>query len=221
MKFQFWKLQSKSIKINNLICIFSLIAILLSCKNQSVKQSDIHVENDIPVFNKWSNQSECFDKLSEYKPSDEYDYLKFNIYKKKSDSTFFYLTCRYDGFAYLYQFDESVDIESFEDYGEFCTDKNYVYYWYLISDGVRLHRLDTADRPTFKSFGKTIYAKDKNHIYSSIHGIIELADLESFQPISINKKFGNIPFAKDKNNYFLWNEIVEDTVELKKYIKVD
>lgn len=178
------------------------------------------MKKEISIANKWINQGECFDNIEEYQPSNEYKFVKPNIYKNIRDSTFHFLTCRDDGLAYLNQLSETIDIESLKDYGEFWKDKNFVYYEYLISDGVQFHRLNIADRVSFESFGKTVYAKDKNHIYDSRHGIIKEADLESFKPIAIDKETESSAYGKDKNNYFFWNEIVQDTIELKKYLKI-
>ena len=116
--------------------ILVLLSIVIGCKNQKEKQVETEGRNDKLISNKWSNQVECFENLKAYNPSDEYKFVKSNIYKKKTDSTYYFLTCRYDGLAYLKQLVQTVDIESLEDYGEFWTDKNYVYYEYLISDGV-------------------------------------------------------------------------------------
>ena len=209
------------IRMKAKLSILTLFIILSGCKNQAEKKSEVDTEKEMSIVNKWVNQGECFENLKNYNPSEEYELVKHNIYKKKSDSSFYFLTCRYDGLAYLNQLSEAIDVESLNDYGEFWTDKNFVYYEYLISDGVQFYRLDTADRATFESFGKTIYAKDKNHIYDSRHGIIKEADLESFRPIAINKETGTSAYGKDKNNYFFWNEIVQDTIELKKHLKIE
>jgi len=203
------------------LSIFAIFIILFGCKNQIEKQSVVDTKKEMSFANKWINQGECFDNIKEYQPTNEYEFVKLNIYKNKSDSTFHFLTCRYDGLAYLNQLSETIDIESLKDYGEFWTDKNFVYYEYLISDGVQFYRLDTADISSFESFGKTVYAKDKNHIYDSRHGIIKEADIESFKPIAINKETGTSSYGKDKNNYFFWNEIVQDTIELKKHLKIE
>jgi len=206
--------------MNRTVLIFSLFIFLFSCKKQTEKNSNVISVNKKIVKNKWINQEDCFANLKEYKPTNGFEHTKLNIYRKKSDSSYYFLTCRYDGVAYLNKLSETVDIESLEDKGQFWIDKNHVYYEYLMSDGIILKLLNSADRKTFKIFGKTNYAKDKNHIFSSRHGIIKNADLETFQPISINKKTGRSSYAKDKNNYFFWNEIVTDTIELKKFLKL-
>ena len=198
-----------------------MFIILFGCKNQVKKQSVADTKKELSIANKWTNQGECFDNFSEYQPAKGFEFVKLNIYKKKSDSTFHFLTCRYDGLAYLNQLNETIDIESLKDYGGFWTDDNYVYYEYPMSDGIQFYRLAPADRATFKSFGKTIYAKDKNHIYDSRHGIIKEADLESFKPIAINKETGISVYGKDKSNYFFWNKIVQDTIDLKKHLKIE
>lgn len=171
--------------------------------------------------NKWTDQIECFGNLNDYQQNEDFELIKLNIYLRKTDSTFHLLTCDFDGQAYHRQLDKTVDVVSLDDHGEFWTDRNYIYYEYLTSDGIQLHRLDTADRATFKTFGKTIYARDKDHIYDSRHGIVNMADLDSFRPIVIDKESGASVYAKDKYNYFFWDEIVEDTVELKKYLNIE
>ncbi len=47
------------------------------------------------------------------------------------------------------------------------------------------------------------YAKDKKYIYDARNGIITEADVKTF--IALRDE----PFAKDKNNYYQWNEIIE------------
>lgn len=168
-----------------------------------------------------SNLGECFEALEEYNVSNEYEFVKLNIYKKKNDSTFYFPTCDYNGSVYLTQLSQSIDVASLEDLGEFWTDKHAVFYEYQTSDGVKLYRLESADRKTFRSFGKSVYARDKDHIFDSRHGIIKDADLESFQPIAVDKETGISVYGKDKYSYFFWDEKVKDTVEFKKLLKID
>ncbi len=168
----------------------------------------------------WGNQWECFEHLDEYQAQSGYKWVKLNIYKHIADNTFHFLTCDYDGVPYLFQLDSSMDIATLQDFGEFWVDKNAVYYKYLMSDGVRLFRLDTADRATFRTYGKTVYARDKDYIYDSRHGIIEEADIETFQPIAIHKETGVSVYAKDKNNYYFWDEVV-DSIELKEALNIE
>lgn len=62
------------------------------------------------------------------------------------------------------------------------------------------------------------YAIDKNNVYSIIYGkklvfeIIENADPESFRLIDFPKKINHLEkiYAKDKNNIYLYAEIIKD-----------
>lgn len=172
--------QMKIVKYISLVILVSLFACdrqkgqdteSLSTKEQST-ESIAQKEQQ----NKWTDQGECFGNLNDYQPDQDFELIKLNIYLRKTDSTFHLLTCDFDGQAYHRPLDKTVDVVSLDDHGEFWTDRNYIYYEYLTSDGIQLHRLDTADRATFKTFGKTIYARDKDHIYDSRHGIVNMAD---------------------------------------------
>ena len=48
------------------------------------------------------------------------------------------------------------------------------------------------------------YARDKNFIYDHRNGIIADADVRTFIVL------GDEPFAKDKNNYYQWDSIIEN-----------
>lgn len=160
--------------------------------------------------NIWSNRSECFDNLDHYFPEDGFVHIKLTFYMRTSDSTYFHLTC-FDGTAYLKKMNVPIDIQSIEDLGEFLVDKNNVYRYYDTSDGRLIFELEEADRNSFKTFGNSIYAKDKYHVFDSRHGIIEMADVETFKAIRIESN-GRRAYGMDKNNYYFWNQIVTDTV---------
>ncbi len=108
---------------------------------------------------------------------------------------------------------DSIDNNTLVDYGQFLTDKERVYYKYDFSDGLMIIELQDVDRESFVTFGNSIYARDKNHIFDSRNGIIEQADLESFQTVNIEREDGSVvAYGKDKNNYYFWNEIMTDTI---------
>ena len=198
--------------------------IILGCETQKeieskpVKNIEVKKTNQEIKISKGKAQRECFDSLSYYKSNKEFELVKLNIYRNLIDSTFHYSTCDYDGTVYLRQLDNSIDIDSVEDLGEYWVDKNNVYSKYSTSDGIQFFKLKKVNRESFKTFGKTIYAKDKVHVFDSRHGIIEGADLETFKAISINKETGMSVYGKDRYNYFFWDEIVEDkdTIMFKK-----
>lgn len=111
-----------------------------------------------------------------------------------------------------------IDRASLKDYGEFLTDTNSVYRRYDTSDEVILLELEGADRATFRTFGNSPYARDKNWVYDSRHGRVEAADVETFRPIEISSG-GRMAYGKDKNNYFFWNQVVEDTTGFGEILK--
>ncbi|MFT5916728.1 MAG: hypothetical protein ACI81T_003238 [Bacteroidia bacterium] len=127
-------------------------------------------------------KTSCYDNLSTYKASDEFEFIKPLVYKRITDSVHFYITCNYDGTVLFNQFHESVDIESLEDKVFFWIDKNRVYYERSTSSGMGIYRLEGADRKTFKVFKNTVFGKDKFHVYSSVSGILEGVDIETFEP---------------------------------------
>jgi hypothetical protein len=106
---------------------------------------------------------------------------------------------------------ESADRKTLKDFGEYLTDTNKVYHRYETDDEVLILELEGADRPTFQTFGSSIYAKDKHHVYDSRHGVIEKADVNTFQVVNIESN-GRVAYGKDKDNYFFWNGVVTDTI---------
>lgn len=114
---------------------------------------------------------------------------------------------------------DSIDTNTLIDYGQFLTDKNKVYYKYDSSDGLRIIELQDVDRESFETYGYSIYARDKNHIFDSRHGIIVEADIESFYTVAIEMEDGRVAHGKDKNNYYFWNKIVTDTIGFGQKIK--
>ena len=79
-------------------------------------------------------------------------------------------------------------------------DKMHVYGYTPMSDGgtIFLHR--DADRKSFMVYGKTEYAKDKNHVYYH-NSIIEDADSKTFKLIN-NKEIAGLAFDKNYFYYF-------------------
>lgn len=113
------------------------------------------------------------------------------------------------------RYPDGVDRETLIDLGEFLMDKNKVYRKYSTSDETIILELKNVDRESFQSLGKSIYGKDKSHVFDSRNGIIKSADAETFQEINL-KEEGLIAYGKDKNNYYFWNNVITDTIELSK-----
>ncbi|WP_196890180.1 DKNYY domain-containing protein [Aureivirga sp. CE67] len=144
--------------------------------------------------------------------------MKFNIYRDLTDSTLVYETFTEDIGKVYHPLPEKLDIETVQNYDEWLIDDNFIFAWYNTSDGRLLIELEIADRESFKVLNNSIYAKDKNHVFDTRHGIVEKADLESFEGVNIEVE-GRIAYGKDKNNYFFWETITTDTLGFGKAYK--
>ena len=141
----------------------------------------------------------------------DFEHVKLNIYRNTTDSTLVYETF-VDDVGKVYRIvPNNLNVETAIDFGEWLIDESTVFAWYNTSDGRLLNELEIADRATFTVLDSSIYAKDKNHVYDTRHGIIEKADLETFEAVKIEVD-GRVAYGKDKDNYFFWDEIVTDTL---------
>lgn len=148
----------------------------------------------------------------------KYEHVKLNIYRNADNETYVYETFAV-GIGKVYRpIPHNLNIESAVDFGEWLVDDSTIFAWYETSDGRLLIENKDADRATFTVLDSSIYAKDKNHIYDTRHGIIENADVETFEAFKINVD-GRIVFGKDKNNYFFWDEVITDTLGFAKAYK--
>ena len=139
------------------------------------------------------------------------EHVKYNFYKKKKSNILVYETYPDEGKKEVYRESPSnLDIESAVEYGEYLVDKDNVFVWYGTSDGDILIELENVDRETFEVLGNSIYSKDKNHVYDTRHGVIEKADVHTFEVINFEVN-GPPVYGKDKDNYFFWDEIITDT----------
>ncbi|QNR25112.1 DKNYY domain-containing protein [Croceimicrobium hydrocarbonivorans] len=143
------------------------------------------------------------------------EHVKLNIYRNTIDSSLVYETFAVDIGKVYHPVPNNLNIETANDYGEWLIDDRTVFAWYNTSDGRLLNELEIADRATFLVLDSSIYGKDKNHVYDTRHGIIEKADLETFEAVKIEVD-GRVAYAKDKDNYFFWDEIVTDTLGFAK-----
>ncbi len=88
----------------------------------------------------------------------------------------------------------------------FYRDKNNIYQYYPMSGGGRFSNFKEVepkvDVETFKVLNE-YYAVDKNFVYDGRQGLMATADVKTF--IVLNDE----PFAKDKNNYYQWDSVIE------------
>lgn len=140
----------------------------------------------------------------------KYEHVKLNIYRSSSDGSLVYETLAEDVGKVYRPVPIKLNLETAVDYGEWLVDDSTVFAWYETSDGRLLVELESADRASFVVLDSSIYAKDKYHVYDTRNGIIENADLETFEAIKIEVD-GRVAYGKDQDNYFFWNEILSDT----------
>lgn len=196
-----------------------LLLIFLGCNDPISKETQ-----GKGIVNQERNEGQilrdCFKSLNSYKPDTTiWRQIKLNFYENKEDKKIYYLSCSFSG-EDLKEIEHKIDINTYQDFGEYGYDKDSVYYKYQTSDREWLFKLDTADRKSFKSLGNSMYAKDKNFVYYRGE-IIKEADKETFEVINHPKR---CVCAKDKNNFYLWDEVIKDsetieTLELEKYLK--
>lgn len=144
-------------------------------------------------------------------------YGHYSLFPKLDNDAIFILTDEATGKAYTYKTDRKPDLHTLKIYGEYLTDKNGVYRTYDI-DGETLVFDLAADLQTFQTFGNSMYAKDKYHVYDSRNGILEEADVNTFEAVYMELN-GKVADGKDKNKYYLWSEIVTDTTGFGEIIK--
>jgi hypothetical protein len=135
--------------------------------------------------------------------------------KKKNNQLIYYLTCSDGSGPAFHQLLYNIDFDTFLDFGSYALDKDSVYYSFLMSDGLKIIKLNEADRQTFETFGNTMYAKDKNNVYYSRHGIFENVDLETFEPLYFKSNESIPPLARDKYHIYIWDEILQDTIQIE------
>lgn len=133
---------------------------------------------------------------------------KYILYKKIDDEKTHILKIKGDNRRYSLSKELNIDISTLEDFSEFMSDKNKVYRKYHIDNEVLLLELDHVDVMSFKVYPNSVYCRDSEHVFESRNGMIATADVSTFEPLKSNNKGVT---AKDKNNYYFWNQIVKDT----------
>lgn len=115
---------------------------------------------------------------------------------------------------------EVIDTLTFEYLGSsFYRDKNSIFTIYEMASGGRFWRVKDADLATFEVIGDC-YAKDKNYIFGERAMIMKQVDYQTF-----TTKKGIGCFAKDKNGYYFWDDLLDvneiDAESRKMILKLD
>lgn len=171
--------------------------------------------------NYFENSKICFENITNYiQESDEFITLNNKLFQRKNDKTVYILTCDYEGQIYLRKLKDIIDFTTAKKKGQFWIDKNNVFGNFFTSDGEMLYEISEADVNSFQNLGKSVYGKDEKFIYDTRHGKINNADVKTFVPMYRNNS-RSFAWAKDKNNYYFWDQIIEDTLEFKRYWKIE
>lgn len=133
---------------------------------------------------------------------------KYILYKKLDDEKTNILKIKGDKRRYSLSKDLNIDILTLEDFSEFLSDKNKVYRKYDIDNETILFELKDVDKLSFEVYPNSVYCRDSKHVFDSRNGIIENADVSSFEPLKNNDKGVT---ARDNINYYFYNQIVKDT----------
>ncbi|MCX2743318.1 DKNYY domain-containing protein [Mangrovivirga sp. M17] len=199
-----------------IILIISNICIKIEAQDQ--KNNSSRLLDDI----NWKDQTICIANLNKVNlENDTLEFVPPYFYRDIKNNKEYYITCSEGYGPVLFTLKYDFDLHSFQDLGCFATDKDSVYSIFLTSDGQIFIPIKEADRATFETFGKSMYAKDKNHIYYSRSGIIPNADINTFKPIYFDFENSTPPLARDKSSLYVWDEILTDTLQingLKEYL---
>jgi hypothetical protein len=133
---------------------------------------------------------------------------KYVLYKKIDNEKTYILKIKGDKRRYSVSKELNIDIFTLADFSEFMSDKNKVYRKYDIENETVLLELEEVDVLSFEVYPNSVYCRDSKHVFDSRNGMIANADVSTFEPLKSNDKGVT---AKDKNNYYFWNQIVKDT----------
>lgn len=162
----------------------------------------------------------CKNRIENYSLIDDsLENIKFNFYRNKTTNEVYYLSCTVDHLVSYQTIDFNIDFESLHEVGEFIKDDNHVFSFYDTSDGIQIYILDQAHAKSFTGFKYSIYGKDNNHIFDLRHGIIEEADVKSFEVIIKDSANSISAIGKDINQYYYWDEIITDKSEIDELLK--
>lgn len=132
---------------------------------------------------------------------------KYVLYKKIDNKKTHILKIIGDKRRYAVSKELNIDIFTLEDFSEFMSDKNKVYRKYDIDNETVLLELNDVDVLSFEVYPSSVYCRDSKHVFDSRNGMITTADVSTFEPLKSNDKGVT---AKDKKNYYFWNQIVKD-----------
>lgn len=134
----------------------------------------------------------------------------FSIHQNLGDKDIHFLVIKGENTSYDFDTSVRLDLKTLKNLGEYIVDKSNAYGKYDIDGSAYLNKLAGVDIRSFQVIKNSVYAKDKNYVYTSRQGQIKEADVNSFEVMPDTIKW---PMAKDKYNYYFWNEVV--TIEIE------
>lgn len=104
----------------------------------------------------------------------------------------------------VYELKNKIDIRTFYSLqNNYYTDKNYLFYFFMNSNGGHLYSLDTLEHKSLHILPKSHFLIHRNNVYY-MGQLIEKADYKTFQAVYKiqNKDTLFTFFGRDKKNYF-------------------
>lgn len=144
----------------------------------------------------------------------DYEHIKDNFYRDSHSGRLFFKSKGEFKLTVYNQVNYNIDFNSMVITDGYILDKNSVYYFYETTSGTFIYKLDNADRKTFHVLKGEFYAMDKNHVFTARGEVVKNADIHSFQPITDSNIEPGLPLGSDKNNVYLFGDVITDFSEI-------
>ncbi len=214
--------------IRLIILFTAFIYFFFSCKTKEVQKVVEEIPEEVEVLeedietNREKKIATIVSRLDSIHRELDWRKLKHNLYINKNKEIGFQIPYATEvGVTVSYithiAFEEKeislhkiIDTVTFTHIGStFYKDKNHIYHYYDMAYGGKFYIYNKADYSSFKVLGDN-YAKDKNYIFGERAGILNHVDYKTFRTTK-----GSGPYAKDKNGYYFWDELIYTNKEIE------
>jgi hypothetical protein len=139
-----------------------------------------------------------------------YEHIQDNFYRDSRSGKIFFKSKGEFNLIVYNRVHYNIDFDSMVISGEYILDKDSVYYFYDTTSGTFIFKYEDADRESFHVLKGGYYAKDKNIVYSTRGHVVKNADIHSFEPIIDPNIDPGLPLGRDKNNIYVFDEVITD-----------